>query len=138
MTRLGLLLFSTLVLVSAHLVSAQRNRYAYSRTGESANVTVKPRAGFALMGGGTDLDEAFEFLCDRADGGDMLVLRARGDDEYNGYLRAICHLNSVATLIIPNREAAEDPFVAETIGRAAAIFIAAIWLFTSPVNGRNT
>jgi cyanophycinase len=124
MTRSGLLLFSTLVLVSAHLVSAQRNRYAYSRTGESANITVKSRAGFALMGGGTDLDEAFQFLCDRADGGDMLVLRARGDDEYNGYLRAICHLNSVATLVIPSREAAEDPFVAETIGHAAAIFIA--------------
>jgi cyanophycinase len=76
------------------------------------------------MGGGTDLDEAFRFLCDRANGGDMVVLRARGDDDYNAYLRAICHLNSVATLIIPNRKAAADPFVAETIGHAAAIFIA--------------
>jgi len=85
---------------------------------------VRPRAGFALMGGGTDLDEAFQFLCDRADGGDMVVLRARGDDEYNAYLRGICRLNSVATLIIPNRKAAADPFVAETIGHAAAIFIA--------------
>jgi len=54
----------------------------------------------------------------------MVVLRARGDDEYNAYLRGICHLNSVATLIIPNKKAAEDPFVAETISHAAAIFIA--------------
>ena len=44
------------------------------------------RAGFALMGGGTDLDEAFQFLCDRAGGGDFLVLRATGDDEYNPYI----------------------------------------------------
>jgi len=94
------------------------------RAGEPANLTVRPRAGFALMGGGTDLDEAFQFLCERANGGDMVVLRARGDDEYNGYLRGICRLNSVATLIVPNREAAKDPFVAETIGHAAAIFIA--------------
>jgi cyanophycinase len=76
------------------------------------------------MGGGTDLDEAFQFLCDRADGGDMLVLRARGDDEYNAYLRGICHLNSVATLIIPDRTAAQDAFVAQAIGQASAIFIA--------------
>jgi cyanophycinase len=76
------------------------------------------------MGGGTDLDEAFQFLCDRASGGDFLVLRATGDDEYNPYIRRLCRLNSVATLIIPNREAAADPFVADTIRHAGAIFIA--------------
>ncbi len=76
------------------------------------------------MGGGTDLDEAFQFLCDRAGGGDFLVLRATGDDEYNPYIRGLCHLNSVATLIIPSREAAADPFVADAIKHASAIFIA--------------
>jgi cyanophycinase len=54
----------------------------------------------------------------------MLVLRATGDDAYNAYFRAICHLNSVATLIIPSRDAAANPFVAETIRHASAIFIA--------------
>lgn len=76
------------------------------------------------MGGGTDLDEAFRFLCDRAGGGDFLVLRATGDEEYNSYLRGLCRLNSVSTLIIPNRDAAMDPFVGETIKHAEAIFIA--------------
>ena len=119
------LLFAlVLVLAGAHSVLAQKMPYTYIRAGEAANVTTQPRAGFALMGGGTDLDEAFRFLCDRANGGDMLVLRARGDGEYNSYLRGICHLNSVATLIIPSREAAAKPFVAETIRHAAAIFIA--------------
>lgn len=76
------------------------------------------------MGGGTDLDEAFGFLCDRASGGDFLVLRATGDDAYNPYIRELCHLNSVATLIIPSREAAADPFVSDTIRHASGIFIA--------------
>jgi cyanophycinase len=52
------------------------------------------------------------------------VLRATGDDAYNSYLRGLCHLNSVATLIVPNREAAADPFVSAAISHATAIFIA--------------
>ena len=125
MSRTRLFFASLLLFAAAHLLSAQQKTpYTYIRAGEPANVTVHPRAGFALMGGGTDLDPAFQFLCDRASGGDMVVLRAHGDDEYNAYLRGICRLNSVATLIIPSRKASADPFVAETIRHAAAIFIA--------------
>lgn len=76
------------------------------------------------MGGGTDLDEAFRFLCNRASGGDFLILRASGDDAYNPYIRELCRLNSVATLVIPSREAAAEPFVANAIHHASAIFIA--------------
>jgi cyanophycinase len=75
------------------------------------------------MGGGTDLDEAFKWLCARAGGGDLLVLRATGDDDYNPYILKLCRVNSAATLIIPDRAAAADPFVAEAIAHAAAIFI---------------
>lgn len=82
------------------------------------------RSGFALMGGGTDLDDAFSWLCDGAGGGDFLILRARGDDAYNPYVNQLCKLSSVATLVIPNREAAESPFVAQTIRAASVIFIA--------------
>lgn len=77
-----------------------------------------------MMGGGSDLDEAFRWLCKKADGGDFLVLRARGDDDYNPYINGLCKLNSVATLIIPDREAAQDPAVAEIIRHAEAVFIA--------------
>lgn len=62
-----------------------------------------------MMGGGEDLDEAFRWLCQKANGGDFLVLRARGDDAYNPYVNGLCKLNSVATLIIPKRKAALDP-----------------------------
>jgi cyanophycinase len=145
MSRLRLFLSFALLLAGAHSAWSQKRPYTYIRAGEAANVTVQPRAGVALMGGGTDLDEAFQFLCDRANGGDMVVLRARGDDEYNAYLRGICHLNSVATLIIPNKKAAEDPFVAETISHAAVIFIAGgdqanyinFWMNTPVQNALN-
>lgn len=96
----------------------------YLRVGAPGNIAVHPHAGYALMGGGTDLDEAFRWLCDHADGGDFLVLRASGTDAYNPYIQGLCHLNSVATLILPDRASSADPFVTTTITHASAIFIA--------------
>lgn len=76
------------------------------------------------MGGGRDLDEAFRWLCDRGDGGDFLILRARGDDAYNSYVKGLCPANSVATLIVPNRAAAQEPEAAKIIHQAEVVFIA--------------
>jgi cyanophycinase len=108
----------------ATVSAAAATSYRYLRIGNPTNANVAPHAGYALMGGGTDLDEAFQWLCDHAAGGDFLILRATGTDAYNSYVQGLCKLNSVATLVIPSREAANDPFVAETIGRASAVFIA--------------
>ncbi len=102
---------------------AQPTPYQYFRLGNPTPVAGTPRPGFALMGGGKDLDEAFRWLCDRAGGGDLLVLRATGDDDYNPYIQKLCHLNSVATVVIPSRAAANDPFVAQKIHEAGALFI---------------
>ena len=77
-----------------------------------------------MMGGGSDLDEAFRWLCAKAKGGDFLIVRAHGGDDYNSYVNGLCKLNSVATLIIPDRGAAGDPAVAEIIRHAEAVFIA--------------
>jgi len=98
--------------------------YRYFRTGNPTNRAAAPHAGFALMGGGKDLDEAFGFLCGRARGGDLVVLRATGDDDYNPYIQKLCHLNSVATLVIPSRAAAFEPFTAQIIAQASALVIA--------------
>ncbi len=121
--------FRLAALALAHLALAlpffaQTPAYKYIRTGNATDSTASPLPGFALMGGGKDLDEAFRFLCDRSGSGDLLVLRSHGSDDYNPYLKRLCHLNSVATLIIPSRAAAHDPFVAQTIAHATAIFIA--------------
>ena len=77
-----------------------------------------------MMGGGSDLDEAFRWLCGKANGGDFLILRAHGDDDYNSYVNGLCKANSVATLIIPDRASAQDPAVADIIRHAEAVFIA--------------
>ena len=98
--------------------------YQYFRVGNPANVRVSPRPGFALIGGGEDLDAAFQWLCERSRGGDFLILRASGTDAYNPYIKSLCRENSIATLVIPTRQAATDPFVERAIGSAAAIFIA--------------
>lgn len=98
--------------------------YKYFRVGNPSDAhpsSIKP--GFALIGGGEDLNDAFLWLCKNSAGGDFLVLRASGDAEYNEYTKALCHENSVATLVIPNRDAAQTPFVAESIRNAEAIFI---------------
>lgn len=115
-------LFASLLLTAALQVWA--SDYKYIRVGSDHDVTTKALPGYALMGGGADLDEAFRFLCEKGTGGDFLILRAAGDDEYNPYVNSLCKMNSVATLIIPSREAANDPRVADVIEHAEAIFIA--------------
>src|SRR5580704_7052944 len=98
--------------------------YQYIRIGNKNDVQTTPSAGIAMMGGGSDLDEAFRWLCGKGNGGDFLILRAHGDDDYNSYVNGLCKANSVATLIIPDRTAAEDPAVAEIIRKAEVVFIA--------------
>lgn len=111
---------------STQLLTAQAHAptpYRYFRVGNPQDVTTSTKPGFALIGGGKDLDPAFLWLCQRSGGGDFLILRATGTDAYNPYVQGLCHINSVATLVIPNKAAANDPFVAETIRKAEAIFI---------------
>lgn len=103
---------------------AHAQSYKYFRIGNKDDIKTKPVAGIAMMGGGSDLDEAFRWLCNKGNGGDFLILRATGDDDYNSYVNGLCKTNSVATLIVPNRQAAEDPPVAEIIRKAEAVFIA--------------
>lgn len=114
----------SVVLPPVCLAGAQTPAYKYARLGNPVPSHPAYHSGFALMGGGKDLDEAFRWLCDRGGSGDFLVLRATGNDDYNPYIKKVCRPNSVATLIIPNRAAANDPFVAKTISEASTLFIA--------------
>ena len=98
--------------------------YKYFRIGSKQDAVTSPTSGIAMMGGGSDLDEAFSWLCNKGNRGDFLILRATGDDAYNPYVNKLCKANSVATLIIPDRAAANDPAVAEIIRKAEVIFIA--------------
>lgn len=102
---------------------AHAGGYQYFRIGNKNNIHTVLIPGTAMMGGGKDLDEAFRWLCHKGNGGDFLILRASDDDSYNAYVNGLCTLNSVATLIIPDRQTAKDPAVAEIIHQAAVVFI---------------
>ena len=93
------------------LTSASAADFQYFRAGNKTDASVPASNGIAMLGGGEDLDDAFRWLCAKSPGGDFLVLRARGDDDYNPYVAKLCHLNSAATLIIPDRESAQSPQV---------------------------
>jgi cyanophycinase len=120
----NLRVFLLLCLTACAVNFAQAQSYKYFRLGNKDDVQTKPAAGVAMMGGGSDLDDAFRWLCNKGNGGDFLILRARGDDAYNSYVNGLCKANSVATLIIPDRAAGEDAAVAEIIRKAEVVFIA--------------
>jgi cyanophycinase len=98
--------------------------YKYKRIGSDLDAQTHVEPGVALMGGGTDQDEAFRWLCSKGNGGDFLILRAHGKDDYNSYVNKLCHMNSVATLIISDRKGAQEVKVARIIEHATVIFIA--------------
>lgn len=112
----------------ALLASSSFAKWKYFRAGNSADSTAKPSGGFALMGGGAKQQPAFRFLCERANGGDFLILRANTEDDYaqqvNKEIQAICPLNSVATIVFADREDSDDPKIVEIIEHAESIFFA--------------
>jgi len=111
--------------VSSAFPAFAAKQYSYFRVGNPNDVTTSTTAGTALEGGGTDVDALYQWMCGRSGNGDFLVIRATGTDAYNPYIQQLCpNENSIATLIIPNRTAASDPFVASTIQNAEALFIA--------------
>jgi cyanophycinase-like exopeptidase len=124
--------------------------YIYYRYGNQSDPTTLPTPvpGLALEGGGTDIDLLYQWMAARADGvdatvsnnnlvlpsnatpqaGNFLVLGTLKDSAYDSYIYGLAQsvgipLNSVATLDVPSTEAANDPFVAQTIAKASAIFI---------------
>src|SRR5438045_7411561 len=118
--------FAIVLLIFVFSASAfAAKQYSYFRVGNSTDITTATTAGTVLMGGSTDVDAAFQWMCQRSGGGDFLVIRATGTDAYNPYIQSLCPgENSVATLIIPNATAANDPFVASTINNAEALWSA--------------
>ena len=114
-----------LTLAVAMPASAAKSPYEYYRVGNAADATARTAPGTVLMGGGEDVDAAFQWLCQRSGGGDFLVIRATGTDAYNPYVQSLCPVNnSVATLVVPDLAAANSPEVRAYIEAAEALWIA--------------
>jgi len=125
--RILFLLCLLVVLNGSVAVQPATAKWKYFRSGNVADSSVAPRAGFALMGGG-DQDPALKWLCERANGGDFLILRANTEDDHaqkvDEEIRALYPLNSAATIVFSEREDSDDPKLIEHIHHAQAIYIA--------------
>ena len=123
-TVVCLLIMTMVGQASSASAANSKPSYEYYVMGDSINATGSTSAGLLLMGGGTDVDAAFQWMIGKAGGGDFVVIRASGTDAYNPYIYDFGGINSVETIIIKNRAAASDPFVLDKIRNAEALFIA--------------
>ncbi len=124
---------ATLAAIPSYAQTMKGNNWAaYSTPAKDSDAAAAPKAtkaaqaprfGAVLLGGHGDVDEATHFLCEHSGGGNLVVISAYGADEYNSDFHAACPENSVTTLVITSAEAANDPYIVDTIRNAHAIFL---------------
>lgn len=95
-------------------------------TGDTSDVTTPTSGGTVLMGGATENDNAMRWFLQRANGGDVVVIRTSGSDGYNTYLYSELGIavNSVESIVMPSLAAANAPYIAQQIRNAEALWIA--------------
>ncbi len=94
--------------------------------GNFSDADVLAQGGICLMGGGSENDEAIKWFLTRANGGDILVLRASGSDAYNQYFYTELGIgvNSVESIVFHDPAASFDSYIHERISKAEAIWFA--------------
>lgn len=117
-----ILLFILLILTS---ISFAQNFTSYF-TGNNQDAKIISSGGICLMGGATEDDNSMRWFLNRANGGDILVLRASGSDGYNNYMYSELGIkvNSVETIVFHDRQASYDDYVINKINNAEAIWFA--------------
>lgn len=101
----------------------------FYHTGSDDPVETDHLPGIVLAGGAGDNDDAMLWMLSRADGGDVVVLRASGSDGYNsyfyhGFAGDGISLNSVTSIVITSAEEADDEEVLTALENAEVVFIA--------------
>jgi cyanophycinase-like exopeptidase len=117
--------FNLIVLTClSHLIFAQD--YTSYRVGNPTSTTTTPSGGICLMGGASENDEGMKWFLQKANGGDVLILRTSGSDGYNDYFYSDLgvSINSVETIVCHTLAASEDPYVWNRINEAEAIWFA--------------
>ena len=95
-------------------------------TGNVTDIITNPSGGVCLMGGATEDENAMKWFLQRANGGDILVLRTRGSNGYNNYLYSGLGetVNSVETIVCNNALASSDPYIIKKIKQLTILFVA--------------
>ena len=109
-------------------------------TGNSTDVVTSPSGGVCLMGGASEDDNAMKWFLQRANGGDILILRTSGSNGYNSYFYSGLGIpvNSVETIVCSNASASSDPYILQKIQQAEAIWFAGGDQWTYVSFWRNT
>ena len=115
-----------LMVASCHTAQVARRGpgFKYYVVGNPADVVKPTRGLWVAQGGGDDVDQNYIRMGAYGGGGDFVVLRASGADDYNDYIYGLCQCDSVETIVFDKGAATHDPFVIETIRNAEAVFIA--------------
>ena len=95
-------------------------------TGSILDLNVEPDFGICLMGGASESDEAMIWFLNKANAGDVVVLRTSGSDGYNNYFYSQLgvSINSVRTFVIDNEEGATNAYLLDKVEKAEAIWFA--------------
>ena len=90
----------------------------------SPNIDTTPEGGICMMGGRSEDDQAMRWFLRRAQGGDVLVMRASGSNGYQDYFyqELGVNLNSVETLVFRAKEVSSE--IVTKIDQAEAIWFA--------------
>ena len=94
--------------------------------GNKTDAKVSALGGICLMGGATEDDNAMKWFLNRANGGDVLILRASGADGYNKYFYADLgvKVNSVETIVFNDKSASNVAYILDKIEKSEAIWFA--------------
>ncbi len=124
----GVLLLIT-IMVFSFSASAKVSHYL-SGNPEDVNPLLSGVA-YNLGGGGLDVDSAFQWMINRVRGCtdcdttvDVVVIRDTGSDGYNQPILEMDGVDSVETLVIPQRQDADNPDTVAAIEQAEVIFFA--------------
>lgn len=118
------MLLCALFLAGLSPAAAGGRDYGYLITGNPADAKVFPQGGAMLEGGADDVAQAISWLIRRADGGDIVVLRADEDEGTQEMFAVPGKVDSVETFSFTSRAPAYDPFILGRIDRADGIFFA--------------
>jgi len=148
MLRLPVTVAFLICLAASSTLGAPKTGYQSFIVGNAADAQQSSNLspGLVLMGGGTDVDAAFQWMCQRAGGGDFVVIRTTGTDAYNPYIQQLCpQMDSVETIIITSVAGANSAYVSSHIQNAEALWIAggdqstytSLWRGTAVQTGVN-
>jgi len=115
-----------LIIILFFGLSAKGQAFTSYITGDTSDVSPSTTFGVVHMGGAGESDPAMRWFLQRANGGDIVVIRTSGSDGYNNYLYSQLGIsvNSVETIVFNSAQASSDPYVLQQISNAEGIWIA--------------